>query len=85
LQQFAVLQQIVIGSVDVRLVELLGWVDVVPSPRRGYPPHWVVNPAVHQKFEERAKEAKERRERGREMAREISAAIKSSKATPKEE
>jgi hypothetical protein len=31
-------------------LEALGWVDIVPSPRRGYPPHWVVNPAVHQKF-----------------------------------
>jgi hypothetical protein len=58
-------------------LEALGWVDIVPSPRRGYPPHWVVNPAVHQKFAGRATEAKERRSRGREMAKEISASIKS--------
>jgi hypothetical protein len=49
-------------------LEAMGWVDIVPSPRPGYPPHWVVNPLVHQRFAERAKASKERRDRGREFA-----------------
>jgi hypothetical protein len=66
-------------------LEALGWVDIVPSPRKGYPPHWVVNSVVHERFKERAKASKERRERGREMAKEISATIKSSMATTPED
>ena len=38
----------------------------VPGPRPSDPPHWVVNPAVHQKFAERAEAEKKRREQDRE-------------------
>jgi hypothetical protein len=55
-------------------LEAMGWVDIVPSPRPGYPPHWVVNPLVHQRFAERAKASKERRERGRELVAAMMAA-----------
>ena len=43
-------------------LEALGWVTRTPGPRLTDPPHWIVNPVVHQKFAERAKEERERRE-----------------------
>ena len=43
-------------------LEALGWVTQVPAPRRNTPPHWVVNPVVHQKFAERAAAERKRRE-----------------------
>ena len=43
-------------------LEALGWVTRTPGPRLTDPPHWLVNPAVHQKFAERAKEERTRRE-----------------------
>jgi hypothetical protein len=42
-------------------LEAFGWLDRAPSPHRGAPPHWLVNPAVHQKFAERAKSETARR------------------------
>ncbi len=48
-------------------LDALGWVTMTPGPRRTDPPHWVVNPAVHQKFTERAKSEAERRLRVREI------------------
>lgn len=32
----------------------LGWLEMVPGPRPTQPPHWLVNPAVHARFAERA-------------------------------
>ena len=48
-------------------LEALGWVTRTPGPRHSDPPHWVVNPVVHQKFAERAEAEKKRRAREREM------------------
>ena len=48
-------------------LEALGWVMRAPGPRRTDPPHWVVNPVVHQRFAERAIEAASRRKQDREM------------------
>jgi Protein of unknown function (DUF3987) len=48
-------------------LDALGWVTPVPGPRPSSPSHWVVNPAVHQKFAEKAKAEADRRERERTM------------------
>lgn len=32
----------------------LGWLEMVPGPRPTQPPHWLVNPAVHARFADRA-------------------------------
>ena len=48
-------------------LEALGWVTRTPGPRHTAPPHWVVNPVVHQRFAERAKEAAKRRKQDGEM------------------
>jgi Protein of unknown function (DUF3987) len=48
-------------------LEALGWVTRVPGPRHSDPPHWIVNPAVHQRFAARAQEAKKRRKQDSEM------------------
>jgi hypothetical protein len=45
----------------------LGWVNRVSGARAGDPPHWNVNPEVHRRFEERARQEAERRSREREM------------------
>lgn len=45
----------------------LGWVTMTPGPRRTDPPHWIVNPRVHEKFAERARQEAERRQRVREV------------------
>ena len=47
-------------------LDAFGWLTRVPGPRPSYPHHWVVNPAVHQKFAERAEAEKKRREQDRE-------------------
>ena len=47
-------------------LDAFGWVTRTPGPRPSDPPHWIVNPVVHQKFAERAEAAKKRRERERE-------------------
>ena len=44
-------------------LDALGWVTRIPGPRPSDPPHWIVNPIVHQKFAERAEAEKERRSR----------------------
>ena len=48
-------------------LDALGWVTMTPGLRRTDPPHWIVNPAVHQKFTKRAKSEAERRLRVREI------------------
>ena len=52
-------------------LESFGWLDRVPSPLRGAPPHWLVNPAVHQKFAERAKSEAARRAEVRQTIVEV--------------
>ncbi|MDE5446477.1 DUF3987 domain-containing protein [Bradyrhizobium sp. CSA207] len=52
-------------------LEALGWVMKTPGPRRTDPPHWTVNPVVHQKFAERAKAEAERRQREQAMILDI--------------
>ncbi|WP_027577275.1 DUF3987 domain-containing protein [Bradyrhizobium sp. WSM1743] len=42
-------------------LEAFGWLERAPSRLRGAPPHWLVNPAVHEKFAERAKTEAARR------------------------
>jgi hypothetical protein len=44
----------------------LGWLDRIDPPRPSSPPHWKVNPAVHEKFAERALREAERRSKARE-------------------
>ncbi|MBR0797539.1 DUF3987 domain-containing protein [Bradyrhizobium jicamae] len=46
-------------------LDALGWINRTPSPYKGTPPHWSVNPAVHTKFAERAKAESDRRARDR--------------------
>jgi hypothetical protein len=48
-------------------LDALGWINGIPGPRPTAPPHWVVNPAVHTKFAERATAEAKRRARTREM------------------
>jgi hypothetical protein len=48
-------------------LEALGWVTRTPGPRASDPPHWIVNPVVHQRFAERAKDAAKRRKQDGEM------------------
>lgn len=43
-------------------LDALGWLTRVENPRPTLPPHWLVNPAVHERFAERAEQ--ERRRRG---------------------
>jgi hypothetical protein len=52
-------------------LEALGWVTRTPGPRRTDPPHWIVNPVVHQRFAERAKDAARRRKQDGEMIAEL--------------
>ncbi len=44
----------------------LGWLDRIDPPRPSSPPHWQVNPAVHQKFADRAAAEAQRRHAARE-------------------
>jgi hypothetical protein len=46
-------------------LEALGWITRTPGPYVRSPPHWIVNPAVHTKFAERASAEAERRARDR--------------------
>ena len=48
-------------------LEALGWVTKTPGARHSDPPHWIVNPVVHQKFAARAEAEKKRRKQEREM------------------
>ena len=52
-------------------LESFGWLDRIPSPLRGAPAHWLVNPAVHQKFAERAKTEGARRAEVRQTIIEV--------------
>jgi hypothetical protein len=52
-------------------LEALGWVDRAAGPYQKAPLHWVVNPAVHVKFAEKAKSEAERRANAREMIADI--------------
>jgi hypothetical protein len=51
----------------------LGWLDRIDPPRPSSPPHWQVNPAVHQKFADRASREKARRSQARQTIRDFSA------------
>ena len=44
----------------------LGWLDRIDGPRPTTPPHWVVNPVVHAKFADRARQEEVRRRAARE-------------------
>jgi hypothetical protein len=48
-------------------LDAFGWIDRTPGHRLTDPPRWIVNPAVHVKFAERAEAEKSRRERDRKM------------------
>ena len=48
-------------------LEAFGWLTRTPGPRPSSLPRWIVNPVVHQRYAERAKAEKERREREREI------------------
>ncbi len=39
----------------------LGWLEQVPGPRPSLPPHWIVNPVVHERFADRAEAEHKRR------------------------
>lgn len=54
-------------------LDALGWLDRIDPPRPSAPPHWQVNPAVHQKFADRASREKKRRSMARQTIRDISA------------
>ena len=49
----------------------LAWLDRVDGPRPSSPPQWVVNPAVHVKYKQRAASARERRDRERKLLAEM--------------
>lgn len=44
----------------------LGWLDKIDPPRPSQPPHWLVNPKVHQKFTERGQREADRRRQARQ-------------------
>ena len=46
-------------------LDALGWLERLEPPRPSSPPHWRVNPAVHQKFADRAASEAERRQDAR--------------------
>jgi uncharacterized protein DUF3987/primase-like protein len=48
-------------------LDALAWVNRIQGPQPSSPPHWIVNPAVHAKFAQRAGAEKERRERERKI------------------
>ena len=50
----------------------LGWLKRVDPPSPSLPPHWWVNPAVHEKFTDRAVREAERREATRNMISKLS-------------
>ncbi len=52
-------------------LEALGWIIRTPGARPSDPPHWMVNPVVHQRFAERGEAARKRREQDREMIGEL--------------
>lgn len=47
-------------------LDALGWLDRIDPPRPASPPHWQVNPAVHEKFADRAEREASRRKEARE-------------------
>jgi hypothetical protein len=46
-------------------LDAFGWITPTPGLRPSDPAHWMVNPAVHRKFAERAQKEGERRKRER--------------------
>ena len=48
-------------------LDAFGWVTRTPGARPTDPPHWIVNPMVHQKFAARAASEESRRKRVRDM------------------
>jgi hypothetical protein len=53
----------------------LGWLDRIDPTRPTSAPHWQVNPAVHQRFAERAKRENDRRRQARETIQSLAGAI----------
>lgn len=49
----------------------LGWLDRIDPPRPSSPPHWQVNPKVHQKFAERGQREAHRRNEARETVQKL--------------
>jgi hypothetical protein len=58
-------------------LDALGWVERIPAPRPSDPPHWTVNPEVHQRFCARGEAEAKRRAEARKA---ILAAIGASRA-----
>lgn len=52
-------------------LEVLGWLDPVPLAKPGAAPRWVVNPAVHRLYADRAEAEVARREAAREAIRSL--------------
>ena len=51
----------------------LGWLERVDGPRPSSPPHWIVNPAVHTKFADKATRETQRRQEVREIIQQVAA------------
>jgi ribosomal protein S19E (S16A) len=47
-------------------LDALGWVTRTPAKRTSDPPHWIVNPVVHELFKERAQSEEKRRSDAKE-------------------
>lgn len=47
-------------------LDALGWLDRIDGPRPSSQPHWIVNPAVHHRFRDRAKQEAARRAEARQ-------------------
>ena len=54
----------------------LGWLEMIPGPRPTQPPHWLVNPAVHARFADRASAEAARRKAAREVIAELTGGAK---------
>jgi hypothetical protein len=48
-------------------LDALGWISLTTGPRPSSPTHWIVNPAVHQLFAQRAEREAVERAKQREM------------------
>ena len=62
-------------------LEALGWLIQRPSLRLGAPPHWLVNPRVHQKFAQRAAQEAQRRAEIREEIADTVEAIRKARTS----
>ena len=53
-------------------LDALGWLDRIDGPRPSSPPHWRVNPAVHERFADRAAREADRRKAVRATMKSLS-------------